>query len=153
MEAPARWRRRTSQRTRIATGVVGLLLLSPLNLLLGRIGEFNDPVSSFTFFVPYALDIVGLVVAIRGFRSFGVAAALACVVNLPLLWWVGVPVSGPWASLFALPKYLVFLLVGWWSLARPGNRWARVCGTVVPTLSWIYIFISPWVSDKLGRFG
>ncbi len=138
---------------RIATGVVGLLLLSPLNLLLGRIGEFNDPVSSFTFFVPYVLDIVGLVVAVRAFRSPGLAAALARVANLPLLWWVGVPVSGAWASLFALPKYVAFLLVGLWSLARPGSRWSRWCGAVVPTLCWVYIFISPWVSDKLGRFG
>ncbi len=140
-------------RRRIATGVAGLLLLSPLNLLLGRIGGFNDPVGLLAVAVPYTLDVIGLVVAVRAFRSPGVAAALACVANIPLLWSVGVPVAGPWAGLFAFPKFLAFLLVGWWSLARPGKRWARVCGAVVPTLSWIYIFISPWVSDKLGRFG
>jgi hypothetical protein len=139
-------RRRTA-----ALGFVGLLLASPLNLVLLRLLPQD---SALPLVAVFLADGVGLLLAVR-YLGTGVGASLATVANIPLLWWVGVPVAGPWAGLFAFPKYALLLAVGWsgWWRYRTENAVARWAGALAPTVSWLYIAVSPYVSDVLGRTG
>ena len=134
----------------LTTGILGLILLSPLNLtVLGVLPQQN----AWPLTLVFLMDGIGILMAVRGLGSPGVAIVLACVANVPLLWSVGVPEAGEWAGLFALPKFAVFLAVGWWSWwrGRGASQRLRWLGAAVPTLCWMYIVVSPFLSTALRR--
>jgi len=134
----------------LTAAILGLILLSPLNLAALRVLPHE---SAWPLALVFLMDVLGVWMSVRGFRSPGVAIALACTANVPLLWWVGVPEAGEWTGLLAVPKFALFLAVGWWAWWRrrdaiPRLRWL---GAVVPTVCCAYIVLSPFISAGLWR--
>ncbi|WP_059435672.1 hypothetical protein [Anaeromyxobacter sp. PSR-1] len=125
---------------RLALGALGVLLLSPLNLAVFRLLPQDN---AFPLGVVVVMDALGILLAIRWLPSAGMAVVLACVVNVPLLRWVGVPEAGEWAGLFALPKLFFFLVAGWWSWSqrRDQSRALRWAGALVPTACCTYVVV------------
>lgn len=126
---------------RLALAALGVLLLSPLNLAVLRLLPQDN---AWPLGVVFIMDAVGILLAIRWLPSAAVAVVLACVVNIPLLWWVGVPEAGEWAGLFAFPKYLFFVAAGWWSWSRLRNQSTvrRWVGALAPSACLAYIFVA-----------
>ncbi len=131
----------TEGRTRrLATAALGLVLLSPLNLALFEVLPQGN---ALPLGVVFLMDALGIMLAIHGLPRAGTAVVLACVINIPLLWWVGAPEAGEWASLFSIPKYGIFLLAGWWSWSRRSDQGTllRWVGALVPSACCTYIFV------------
>ncbi len=120
-------------------GILGLVVSSPLNLVV--VGVMPN---AWFLGLLFLLDGVGVWVSALFRPIAGMAVLLACVVNLPLLWSVGVPEAGEWASLFAIPKYTIFLAAGWWSWwwkRRTQGTCFRWLGAVAPSLCCVYILL------------
>ena len=75
----------------LTTGILGLILLSPLNLtVLGVLPQQN----AWPLTLVFLMDGIGILMAVRGLGSPGVAIVLACVANVPLLGRSGFPRLG-----------------------------------------------------------
>lgn len=125
---------------RLALGLLGIVVLSPLNAWV----FFASPLDGgWSLAIVFALDVVGMLVAAWAWLWAGVAVTVACAVNLPNLVYVGVPEAGEWAGLFAIPAYAIFLVAGWVSWFRcrnQGETW-RWVGAIVPSLCGAYIVV------------
>lgn len=126
--------------------LAALTLASPLDLLVVRSLDGGA-----TLGVLAVSSIAGLLGTRWAVRSWSWTALLVSLVNLPLAVYFGTPEAGAWASLFAIPKFLLFGVVGWlgWRSTKPPLlRWA---GAVVPTVLLVLPFLIELALPAMGR--
>lgn len=117
------------------------VLASPLNLLLLRLEILPGPIS---LMLVVALDVVATLALGRLLGSRCAAALIVAVLDLPLLFSLGLAESGPWASVLALPKYTVQAVMAWtgWTQPTAGRaRWPSIAvatmGALIAAGSWV----------------
>lgn len=126
--------------------LAALALASPIDLFLVRSLDAGA-----TLGVVAVSSIAGLLGTRWAVRSWSWAALLASLVNLPLAVYFGSPEAGVWASLFGVPKFLLFGIAGWlgWRSTKPPLlRWA---GAVVPTAFLVLPFLIEAALPTMGR--
>ena len=81
---------------------------------------------------------------LRALGSASLTASIGIIAASPWALWFA-PETGPWAYLFALPEYLMFVGAGWYGLAQRGTVRVRWFGAVAPTLGLIYAMVAPLI--------